>query len=221
MRKEFTIAAREYKAMVGTKAFLASIIMMPVLMLGSLLALELLQNSNEIKDRKIAIIDHSESFSDAIQTAADQRLAQIDAMVASGAEQPKVQLGRFSKDRYLIEWIKPTDKPAAELRLELSNRVRNQELYAFMEIPKSVLDGIGAAKERKTKGQDVPPNLSSESVADEPEGAGSEGSDLAGEGMESPMEGALVLTEDGSSASRVRFYAQDSSLSDARVWLAA
>ena len=57
MRKILTIAAREYKAMVGTKAFLLSIIMMPVLMLGSIVVMELLRNSGDIKDRKIAIID--------------------------------------------------------------------------------------------------------------------------------------------------------------------
>ena len=48
--------------MVGTKAFLFSIIMMPVLMMGSLFAIELMRNAIEIHDRKIAVIDHSGEF---------------------------------------------------------------------------------------------------------------------------------------------------------------
>ena len=57
MIKIFTIACREFKAIVGTKAFLFSIMMMPILMFGGLFALELLQNVGEIEEKRIAIID--------------------------------------------------------------------------------------------------------------------------------------------------------------------
>ncbi|HMP79639.1 MAG TPA: hypothetical protein PKD54_09330, partial [Pirellulaceae bacterium] len=57
MRKVWTIAKREYRAMVGTKAFLVSIIMMPVLMLGSLLAMSLFQRVTDIKERRIVVFD--------------------------------------------------------------------------------------------------------------------------------------------------------------------
>ena len=73
MRKIITIAAREYRAMVGTKAFLFSIIMMPVLMMGSLFAIELMRNAIEVHDRKIAVIDHSGKFAEILILAANQK----------------------------------------------------------------------------------------------------------------------------------------------------
>jgi ABC-type Na+ efflux pump permease subunit len=78
MKKIFTIAAREYRAMVGTKAFLISIIMMPVLMLGSLLAIELLRNAGQVKERKIAVIDHSGKFTAILKAKADEKNRKVD-----------------------------------------------------------------------------------------------------------------------------------------------
>ena len=78
MKKIITIAVREYRAMVGTKAFLISIIMMPVLMLGSLLAIELLRNAGQINERKIAVIDHTGKFADKLRAEADKKNALID-----------------------------------------------------------------------------------------------------------------------------------------------
>ena len=79
MKKILTIAAREYRAMVGTKAFLISIIMMPVLMLGSLLAIELLRNAGQINERKIAVIDHSGRFTEILQIESEKKNAIVDA----------------------------------------------------------------------------------------------------------------------------------------------
>ena len=79
MKKIFVIAAREYRAMVGTKAFLLSIIMMPILMLGSLVAMELMRTQGEIKERMIAVIDHSGQFAHLLIEQANLRNAMLDA----------------------------------------------------------------------------------------------------------------------------------------------
>ncbi|MFN9247297.1 MAG: hypothetical protein ACK6DS_09550 [Planctomycetota bacterium] len=73
MRKIWTIAVREYKAMVATKAFLISIIMMPILMLGSLLAVNLLKNVGEVKDRQIAVHDPEGNLFPLLEAAAEAR----------------------------------------------------------------------------------------------------------------------------------------------------
>lgn len=143
MRKILTIAAREYKAMVGTKAFVISIVMMPVLMLGSLIAMQLLKNTDKSRPRRIAVIDHTQTFADVLQPAADQRNQALDDLKKSEQETSKEamrrQSGLFSQDKYLLEWIAP-EELNDELRLSLSDRIRNQKLYAFIEIPKSVLE---------------------------------------------------------------------------------
>jgi ABC-2 type transport system permease protein len=81
MRKIWTIAVREYKAMVATKAFLISIIMMPILMLGSFLTFNLLKNVGEVKDRQIAVIDPDGTLFPILQTAAEARNTQLQAML--------------------------------------------------------------------------------------------------------------------------------------------
>ncbi|MEM8736354.1 MAG: hypothetical protein AAGG44_19150, partial [Planctomycetota bacterium] len=75
MKKILTIAIREYKAMVATKAFLLSICMMPVLMLGGLFAVQFLNNVGEVKERKIAVADESGKILQILQTASDARNA--------------------------------------------------------------------------------------------------------------------------------------------------
>lgn len=145
MKKIITIAIREYKAMVGTKAFLISIIMMPVLMLGGLVALQVLNNVGEIKERKIAVADGTGRLLEAIQTAAQQRNELIERVLekqesgGSGSGQDLDEVPSFAKgEKYLIEVV---DKPVDDdLRVELSDKIRNQELYAFLEIPPDALD---------------------------------------------------------------------------------
>ena len=63
--------------MVATKAFLLSIIMMPVIMLGSIVVMGVLQSQAEIKMRRIAVVDHTGIFSDAIELAAKLSLIHI------------------------------------------------------------------------------------------------------------------------------------------------
>lgn len=171
MKKIITIAVREYRAMVGTRAFLISIIMMPILMLGSLFAIELLRNAGQVKERKIAVIDHTGRFADILKLEAEKKNAQIDeaekARSQPGArdqinEEDFLGNGRV---KYLIERV-PAEGVTDEMRVALSDRIRNQDLYAFLEIPANA--------------------------------------DIPGSGDEQ----------------KIRFYAQDSSLSEARGWIA-
>ena len=173
--------------MVGTKAFLFSVIMMPVLMLGSLLTIELMNSATGVKQRRIAIIDHSESLSGPIQIAADEKNRIVEELVAL-ADSPSTDdeqensvdlqpgfLG-FNRDKYEIEFVDPSSVDEQTLA-ELSDRVRDQELYAFVEIPVAA--------------------LSNEAV----DQSGGDEADAA------------------SDEQQIRFFAMDSSFSDARRWL--
>ena len=155
MKKILTIAVREYRAMVGTKAFLLSIIMMPILMLGSLMAIELMKNAGEVKDRKLAVIDHSGKFIESIKAAAEQKNALLDMEPSDSKPDPENEsdpgdelLGR-NLDRYVIETIDPKTSND-DLKIDLSERVRNQDLYAFVEIPKNA-GAPDAAEEDKVR----------------------------------------------------------------------
>lgn len=168
MKKIFTIAAREYRAMVGTKAFMISIVMMPIMMLGSLLVMELLRNSGDAVERKIAVIDHSGKFLRPLQLASEDRNAKMESVDADTEKKlpssEKDMIGG-AREKYVFESI-DAETISDEIRLELSNRVRNQSLYAFVEIP--------------------------------------------------PFADQLNASDD----QRIKFHAQDSSLSEARGWIA-
>ena len=155
MKKILTIAAREYRAMVGTKAFLISIIMMPVLMLSSLFALELMKTATSVKERSIAVIDHTGRFAEPIQLAADEKNRLVDELVAlddsptedesteaeDQASNINLQPGLLgiNRDKYLFEFIDPAGVNEQTLA-DLSDRVREQKLYAFVEIPITALN---------------------------------------------------------------------------------
>lgn len=148
MKKVLAIAVREYRAMVGTKAFLISIIMMPVLMLGGIFAMELMQKVEQTKERSVAIIDHSNQFYDLLLENCEIRnknlRAQSEMSAASSSSDtlPSNQGGAgvpgMSPEIYHLEEIDPATD-SEQLRLELSNRIRSQSLYAFVEIPADVL----------------------------------------------------------------------------------
>ena len=172
--------------MVGTKAFLLSVIMMPVFVLGSLVTLEVMQNASSVKERRIAVIDHTGQLIKPIQTAAEEKnrlVAETATPAGSGSKDNSstdnergadLQPGLLgvNREQYKIEAIDPATVDQQTLA-QLSDRVREQQLYAFVEIPVTAL-----------------------------------GDEVAVDGQQG---------ED--SSQQIRFFAMDSSLSEARLWL--
>ncbi len=149
MRKILAIAVREYRAMVGTKAFLFSILMMPLLMFGSIVAMQLLKNTGKVETLKIVVIDHSREIypqlvleAQQANAAVDQReMARIqelnDSTISKTDDEP---FGDFSRGkRYELE-LWDSQEITDEQKFELSERIRKQELYAFVEIPANVVE---------------------------------------------------------------------------------
>ena len=152
MRKILTIANREYRAMVGTKAFLISVIMMPLLMLGSIFAMEMLKNLGDVTDQKIVVIDHSGELFQPLLVAANQRNKLIDEVLAEQAESDETGaplerngnrdkgLPAFSKGQHFLLERWEQDSIDDQQRWELCERIRRQEIYAFVEIPADVME---------------------------------------------------------------------------------
>ncbi len=136
MHKAYVIARREYLAMVGSKAFLFSLAIMPVFMLGGAVIPQLLRNRVDIKDKQIVVLDQSDQVLDAIKEAVKNRNQQVTRNQESGKQ---------IAPEYRVETA-PSEPVTDELRLKLSDRVRNGELYAFVEIPADVLDPPRNAK---------------------------------------------------------------------------
>ncbi|MEM7313293.1 MAG: hypothetical protein AAF497_09090, partial [Planctomycetota bacterium] len=109
MKKILTIAVREYRAMVGTKAFAFSICMMPILMFGSILALKFLQNVGEVKEETIVVIDRTGGLIPALKMAAMGHNAQFIESEdgKSKKNDPEFSISKGSK--YFIESLEPDE----------------------------------------------------------------------------------------------------------------
>lgn len=136
MSRVLTIAQSEFSTLVKTKAFLIGIIMMPVLMGGFFFFMSFAERYVDNERRPFAVVDHTGVLFDAVQAAAERRNADgVKDGTRTGPE--------FIPSRY-----DPAGRSADEIRIELSERVKAKDLFAFVEIP---ADAITAT------GRDIPP----------------------------------------------------------------
>ena len=138
MRKMIVVAVREYQAAVKTKTFLITVLAMPVLMGGSIVAQVLLRDQVDTTDKRIAIVDYTGQLHDSIDEAAQQRNVSDDVFKTEGDKRKQI------RPRFLIEPVEAASDNPAEVALQLSDRVRRKEnpLFAFLIIgPDAVQPG--------------------------------------------------------------------------------
>ena len=130
MRKALVIARREYMAMVGSKAFLISLAVMPVFMLGGAVVPNLLRDRVDVRPKKVVVLDQSESLYEPLKAAVEMRNETAIRDVGTGKQTaPRYELSPGSGA--------PVDD---DLRLALSEQVRKGELYGFVEIPANAME---------------------------------------------------------------------------------
>jgi len=131
MRKLLKLAKREYLASVKTKGFIIMLVLMPVLMSGSGIAMYLLRNQVDTTDKKVAVLDRSGGITDVLLTAAKQR---NDDDVFDKESGKKIQ------PAYVFEFVQPDSINPEAQKLELSNRIEDGELHAFLDVGPNVLN---------------------------------------------------------------------------------
>jgi ABC-type Na+ efflux pump permease subunit len=137
MRKIWTIARREYGAMVVTKAFLISIAFMPLLWFGGILVATRFKDVRDVTDQTIVIVDGSGGalFGDIEQAAAARNVMLSGAAAATANPAPKYLIKRH-----------PVDVLSDQERLALSDQSRRGVIKAFVEIPQGILTDRKAAE---------------------------------------------------------------------------
>ena len=131
--KVLTIAKRDYIATVRTKAFVFGLVVAPVLFGGGSIAMSFFTGKPELKDRHVAIIDHTGVVGELVVSAAREK---------NGRELFDKKTHQQIAPRYILEIgapAVPAGTKASEELLALSDRVRRKELVAFLEIGKDVL----------------------------------------------------------------------------------
>jgi ABC-2 type transport system permease protein len=138
------IAKRDYLATIRTKAFIIGLVVAPLLFGGGFLGVALMQSKPDIKERRIAIIDGTGVVAPAVIQAAQEKNAK-DLFDETTHRQ--------MQPRYVFETLPPAADPKLQ-RLELSERVRHEQLFAFIEISPAVLQPTPHAALHATNGKD-------------------------------------------------------------------
>ena len=128
MKRVLIIAEAEFLALVRTKFFIIGILVMPVLIGGLFAFLGYAEKQTDRTERHFAVLDGTGA---------------LYATLSKAAEQYNRESGEGSAQagpHFLPENVDSAGRSADDLRIEESARVRRQEIFAFVEIPKSVLD---------------------------------------------------------------------------------
>jgi ABC-2 type transport system permease protein len=129
MQRILIVATSEFLTLVRTKAFLIGVFMMPVFAGGSIALQKITMERPDTERRSFAVIDMTGVLYEPLARASEiwNRVAMSPA-------------GTPVAGTFLPSRVDPAGRSDEELRLELSDRVRKGELFAFVEIPGSALD---------------------------------------------------------------------------------
>ena len=129
MRKIFILTKREFLTAVRTKSFLIGLIIAPIFMGGSFIVIKLFEDKVDIVDKNIAVIDHSGIMAEPLIEISSERNQEIFDK----------ETGEKTGPAYYFEIIEADTANPKQQRLKLSDRVRNKELHAFVEIGPEIL----------------------------------------------------------------------------------
>lgn len=125
LAKIFAVAEAEFRSMVRSKAFLVSIVVLPIIMIGMSFAQKQISARVDTSPRRFAVIDASGRHYDAIAAAARARNGET-----ADATAPRTPRPPFEPER-----VELSGRALDDVRVELSERVRKEQLFAFIELP--------------------------------------------------------------------------------------
>ena len=105
---------------------------MPVVMVLSVVLMRATKNATDGKDRTFAVVDYTGVLGEPL-------VAVAQVLNAGSGDLADPQATRTTP-RFIPVVVKPDGRNPDELRLELSDRVRREELFAFVELPAELLD---------------------------------------------------------------------------------
>lgn len=122
--KIFAVAQAELRSLVRSKAFIISVLILPAVILVMSFAQTQLAGRVDTRPRRFAVVDGSGRFWQVIDDKARERNAHLGELDGKHVARAPFEPTRAAADR-----------PLEQLRVELSDRVRREELFAFVEIP--------------------------------------------------------------------------------------
>ena len=125
MRKILLMAKRDYIESIRSKAFIIGLIVAPMLFGGGFLGIAVLKKRPDLRDKRIAVLDRTGLVAPPLLRAVVEKNARDAYDKVTHAQ---------TEALYVLEVVAPSPGDPEEQRMALSNRVRNRELFAFLEI---------------------------------------------------------------------------------------
>jgi ABC-2 type transport system permease protein len=133
--KALIVAVSEFTTLVRSKAFVVGLLMMPLFSAVAFGVQKFTKDATDIRDRRFVVVDRSGALYAPLKAAADEWNAGVRATGTQAAPLFLPTQVNFGE----------TDEQA---RAALSDRVRRDEIYAFVEIPAGVLSPDSRAEIR-------------------------------------------------------------------------
>jgi ABC-2 type transport system permease protein len=130
------VAKRDYLQLVGTKAYLVGLVLLPLLFGGGFLVLPLANRGNA-KNLRVAVIDRTGVSASAVIQAAEELNRKARANAGFGTP---------AMPRFIFEEVKPEAGQAAQL-LSLSDQIRKGDLFLVLDISPDALHPSGGSKQ--------------------------------------------------------------------------
>jgi len=134
MRKILVLVKREYRTAVRTKSFIIGLLLAPLFMGGSLIVFAIMDDKVDTSDKELVLIDRSGLIADHLVMVVEER---------NKNEIFDQESGNQVKPAYNISVIEVDTGDLVQTRIDLSEKVRNRELHAFIEIGPNVLHPEG------------------------------------------------------------------------------
>ncbi len=128
MNRVLTVAASEFLTLVRTKAFIIGIFLMPVLMGVFIFFMNYAERHADTEDRRFAVIDGTGVLFEPVARAAEAFNRQ------SGPDDAR------TGPRFLPEPVDLAGRALDDVKVDLSERIRKKALFAFVEIPATIID---------------------------------------------------------------------------------
>jgi ABC-type Na+ efflux pump permease subunit len=138
MHKVLMVALRDYKAAVRSKSFLASLLMMPVLMFGGAAVQIFMEKRPDTQDKKFAVIDRTPG-----QAIFPRLVEEVEKRNQDRATDKETN--QQIRARFILESIGPSQNNSEaieEQRLALADLVRQEKYWGFVDIGSDIEDNI-------------------------------------------------------------------------------
>jgi ABC-2 type transport system permease protein len=146
MKKLWTIVKREYLTRVNSKAFIFSTILGPIVMAAFVVVPVLIAMIDTGEVTRIAIVDHTGRIYDRVRESITNsgdgsRFTGLPMDMSQSPKERASQAGVATTADFEVEKVEPAGRALEDLKRELNERVRREELDGYILIPADVFTG--------------------------------------------------------------------------------